>query len=82
MRFDTKLTIPKPPVVIQLVRENEFDDDLDLYFDDVLVAFFADGKMWTITFLEDNSAKLELEAKGVEFIKRTKGVGYRIAIEL
>ncbi len=81
MEFDTKLPEKIIDPVVVMMNKNE-NGDLDLYFDGVLVGYWSDGKMWTIQYQFDNSAKLKLEKKGVKFVERKNNIGWRIDIDL
>lgn len=83
MRFETKEDKkPVEPVLVTIHRKwDQHDEDLDLYFNDQLVGYFADGKFWTIAFAKGNPVMVDLAAKGVRFEERENGNGFRIAIE-
>ena len=71
--------IPQVHVRLELTRDSH---DLDIMFDEVLIGFFSDGKLWLCNFPEKNASKIRLEAKGVLFEKPGDSTTYCIATNL
>lgn len=67
---------------VQVTLKHGSGNDLDLFFDEILVGFFADGKFYTISFLSAHEDKVMLEEKGVHFVQRKTNSSYRIEVEL
>ncbi len=83
MRFSNGDEQPQdPPIIIQLESDSSDCSDVNLYYEGVLVGFFSSGKLYTISFKEEDARKAKLEQKGVKFVRRERGDYFRIDVEL